>query len=176
MTLILLARIVICRRFGKNVTAEKMERDSAEKMYNGAIEKVLTEIMLYSPQLCLFHICCNNVVFSFPLSIASRKKHLNSSSSFSTPPLTPDKSSCQSNNSFTFNGIHPSHSSSRSSFGSIGHDEAFPPPPSPTCMSKFEHVNNHGGELSTGCHGRLPWRITLSWLLQDKNNSDQRMC
>lgn len=35
--------------------------------------------------------------------------------------------------------LTPSFSSSRGSYGSIGHDESFPPPPSPICMSKFQH-------------------------------------
>ncbi|XP_053393505.1 LOW QUALITY PROTEIN: caskin-2-like [Mercenaria mercenaria] len=73
---------------------------------------------------------------------AGRKNALRSTSSYTTPPHTPDKIPPRCN-SFTYNGVHPSLSSNRSSYGSIGHDEAFPPPPSPTCMSKFEHVNSY---------------------------------
>ncbi|XP_052267192.1 caskin-2-like isoform X3 [Dreissena polymorpha] len=76
---------------------------------------------------------------------AGKRNLLVHSHLYSTPPITPDKLSSRSSSvgSFTFNGFRTPLTSSRSSYGSIGHDEAFPPPPSPTCMTKFEHVNNH---------------------------------
>ncbi|KAL4241105.1 Caskin-2 [Mactra antiquata] len=74
---------------------------------------------------------------------SSRKNRLRSSCSTNSPPLTPDHLSSRSN-SFLYNEAPSVHiptslASTRASYGSVGHDENFPPPPSPICMSKFEH-------------------------------------
>ena len=104
---------------------------------------------------CLFFYFLTPFCFYHCCIVASRKYRLNSCSSYSTPPLTPDKlmPSSPCINSFNFNGFNPSHSPSRSSFSSVGHDENFPPPPSPTCMSKLEHVTKPAGEFQgfIGC-------------------------
>jgi hypothetical protein len=84
-------------------------------------------------------------LFSLTHIVAGRKNALRSTSSYTTPPLTPDKLPPRCN-SFSYNGVHTSFTSNRSSYGSIGVDEAFPPPPSPTCMSKFEHTSSTQGE------------------------------
>lgn len=82
--------------------------------------------------------------------LAGRKNayQISHSNVTSTPPLTPDSASVQRCHSFSFHG-DSTLTSSRSSYGSVGHDEEFPAPPSPTCMSKFKHVNQSStGELS----------------------------